>query len=81
MEFAVFTYNVNGQQYVDAYPTNNRPLSIFDGLAWLPVCAVSRNQARKRAYQIWIDATGKGFNRFPMSPIWERFHGVKRTKE
>lgn len=75
MEFAIFTYKVNGQSYIEAYPTNNRPSSIFNGIVFYHLIqADSRNQARKAAYKIWIDQTGNGFNKFPVSPIWESFN-------
>ena len=28
----------------------------------------SRNQARRYAYRLWINATGKGYNKYPLSP-------------
>ena len=27
-----------------------------------------RNQARRYAYRLWINATGKGYNKYPISP-------------
>ena len=71
VKFAIFTYMANGQQYVEAYPTNNRPSDIFDGLDFDLVCAVSRNQARKLAYKKWVDPTGAGFNNFPRIHTWD----------
>ena len=28
----------------------------------------SRNQARRYAYKLWIDPTGKGYHKYPISP-------------
>ena len=65
----IFYYVLNGQEYVEAYPIHNISMP-YDSL--LPndcphafmVCA-SRNQARKEAYKLWIDSSGRGFNKMP----------------
>ena len=67
--FHIFYYVLNGQEYVEAYPIHSLKYP-YDSL--LPndcphafmVCS-SRNQARKEAYKLWIDSSGRGFNKMP----------------
>ena len=75
--FFIFPYTVKGVKYVEAYPIHMdkwgdtdyihilvQALSSFALITTKP----SRNQARKLAYKLWINPTGKGYNRFPFSP-------------
>jgi len=75
-EYVIFKYQVEGQDYVEAYPIHSesvRGLIMFGSLEmtysgeWGMVTSESRNQARKAAYINWIDWTAKGFNHFPIS--------------
>lgn len=67
--FLIFYYVLNGQEYVEAYPVHSLSMP-YESL--LPndcprafmVCN-SRNQARKEAYKLWIDSSGRGFNKMP----------------
>jgi len=69
--FLIFYYVLNGQEYVEAYPIHDMA-HIFSITTALPndcpyafmVCS-SRNQARKEAYKLWIDSSGRGFNKMP----------------
>lgn len=70
ISYIIFPYHIDGEDYVEAYPLNNRPL--FQITARLPSCLIitapSRNQARKAAYKKWIRNDGKGFNKLSRSP-------------
>tara|TARA_R110002020_G_scaffold245792_4_gene459499 strand:+ start:1052 stop:1291 length:240 start_codon:yes stop_codon:yes gene_type:complete len=67
--FLIFYYVLNGQEYVEAYPVHDISVP-YESL--LPndcphafmVCS-SRNQARKEAYKLWVDSSGRGFNKMP----------------
>ena len=73
--FYIFPYTVKGVKYVEAYPIHKwgdsdyipgfiEALPSFRLITLKP----SRNQARLFAYKLWINPTGKGYNRFPFSP-------------
>jgi hypothetical protein len=71
-QFLVFAYSVEEQKFVEAYPTHDRNESAY--IALLPdntphniIEAPSRTLARKWAYVKWIDNSGEGFNRLPIS--------------
>jgi hypothetical protein len=73
--FYIFPYIVDGVQYVEAYPIHggeeyNTSIPSFRLITLKP----SRNQARKLAYKLWINPTGKGYNRFPFSPTSDNFY-------
>ena len=75
--FIIFPYYVGGRQYVEAYPVHPGALftisdsisnsSSFPGYRVITL-KPSRNQARLFAYKLWINPTGRGYNRFPFSP-------------
>jgi len=75
-EYIIFKYQVDNQDYVEAYPIHRRSMrgrlvwgameTAYSG-EWGLVTSESRNQARKAAYINWIDWTAKGFNHFPIS--------------
>lgn len=73
MRYIIFPYEYEGLPYIDAYPIH---LSVdmiakqLEGtsISYLIVEAPSRTQARKEAYKLWIDSTGKGFNKMPLRP-------------
>jgi len=72
--FYIFPYTVNGVKYVEAYPIHS--WGVYNDMVYvenipsfrLITLKPSRNQARKLAYKLWINPTGKGYNRFPFSP-------------
>jgi hypothetical protein len=71
MRYLIFPYTHDGQQYVEAYPTTDPALLaqfLPTDIVWASYDAPSRNQARRKAYEVWIDATGKGFNALPYRP-------------
>ena len=72
---------VNGVKYVEAYPIyfTGGELDYISLLQAIPPFHLitikhSRSQARKLAYKLWINPTGKGYNRFPFSPTSDRFY-------
>ena len=69
----VFHYHHEGIEYVDAYPVHQGMSMKLD--TYLPmdvtytyVVAESRNQARRQGYELWVEPTGKGFYKMPLSP-------------
>ena len=71
--FMVFHYHHEGIEYVDAYPVHQGMNMKLD--TYLPmdvkyayVVAESRNQARRQGYKLWVEPTGKGFYKMPLSP-------------
>lgn len=69
----VFHYHHEGIEYVDAYPVHQEMNMKLD--TYLPmdvkytyVVAESRNQARRQGYELWVEPTGKGFYKMPLSP-------------
>jgi len=69
----VFHYHHEGIEYVDAYPVHQEMNMKLD--TYLPmdvkyayVVAESRNQARRQGYKLWVEPTGKGFYKMPLSP-------------
>jgi len=75
-EYVIFKYQVEGQDYVEAYPVHTsdslgrvlwQALIMAGPHVLAMVTSESRNQARKAAYINWIDWTAKGFNHFPIS--------------
>ena len=70
--FMVFHYHHEGIEYVDAYPAHGGNMKLD---TYLPmdvefayVVAESKNQARKQGYMLWVESTGKGFYKMPLSP-------------
>ena len=66
---------VNGVKYVEAYPIHFTGgeldyISLLQAIPPFHLITIkhSRSQARKLAYKLWIDSTGKGYNTFPFSP-------------
>jgi hypothetical protein len=56
--FLTFAYTVDGNQMVEAYPVDDKPLGMVirqlpDTVARIIVLTPSRNQARKLAHMIW----------------------------
>ena len=70
--FMVFHYHHDGIAYVDAYPTHGIGTDISQSLPpeipYVFIVSPSRNQARKEGYKLWINASGKGFNKMPLRP-------------
>ena len=71
--FMVFHYHHEGIEYVDAYPVHqemNMKLDIYlpMDVKYAYVVAESRNQARRQGYELWVEPTGKGFYKMPLSP-------------
>ena len=71
--FMVFHYHHEGIEYVEAYPVHQEMNMKLD--TYLPmdvkyayVVAESRNQARRQGYKLWVEPTGKGFYKMPLSP-------------
>ena len=69
----VFHYHHEGIEYVDAYPVHQEMNMKLD--TYLPmdvkyayVVAESRNQARRQGHKLWVEPTGKGFYKMPLSP-------------
>ena len=77
--FYIFPYIVNGVKYVEAYPVHNGGANYMAYIESIPSYRLitikpSRNQARKLAYKLRKNPTGKGYNRFPFSPTSDNFH-------
>ena len=77
--FYIFPYIVNGAKYVEAYPVHNGRDNDIPYIESIPSYRLltikpSRNQARKLAYKLWVNPTGRGWNRFPTSPTYDNFH-------
>jgi len=68
--YLIFPYQHEGKKYVEAYPLHHdiRELLTVAPVYRLFTTKVSRNQARKYAYKLWIHPTGKGYNKQPISP-------------
>jgi len=70
--FIVFHYVYEGIKYVDAYPTHGVGTEIAQSLPpeipYTFIVSTSRNQARKEGYKLWINSSGKGFNKMPLRP-------------
>ena len=72
--FYIFPYTVNGEKYVEAYPIHS--WGVYNDMVYvenipsfrLITLKPSRNQARKYAYKLWINPSGKGYNKYPISP-------------
>ena len=67
--FFIFYYTLNERKYVEAYPAHDTSYPYASLLphgipSALMVCN-SRTQARREAYKLWIDPSGKGFNNMP----------------
>ena len=77
--FYIFPYTVDGVQYVEAYPIHGG-LEHIDSIPGFRLITLkpSRNQARKLAYKLWINPTGKGYNRFPFSPPSIAYHKERK---
>jgi len=73
MGFIGFSYIHQNKVYVEAIPDWGNPDFVIQYLPsdipWLTIFAPSRNRARRRMYEIAVDASGVGFNRMPLSPI------------
>ena len=67
--YLIFYYVHDGQDYVDAYPVHGLHLRydtfLLPEMPRAYVVSNSRNQARKEAYKLWIDPSGRGFNKHP----------------
>ena len=65
---------VGGVKYVEAYPIYGGQ-EYIDSIPSFRLITLkpSRNQARKLAYKLWIDSTGRGYNSFPFSPASEAY--------
>ena len=65
--YLVFPYVIDGQNYVEAYPIHAPNMNIShclpEDMPYTYVNAVSRNQARKAGYRLYVDSSGKGFNK------------------
>ena len=78
--FYIFPYTVNGVKYVEAYPIHkdggDNDMAFIESIPSYRLLKLkpSRNQARKLAYKLWINPTGKGYNRFPFSPTSDKFY-------
>ena len=68
--YLIFPYVHNGKTYVEAYPVHHdmEQLQKTAPVYRLFTTKRSRNQARRYAYKLWIDPTGKGYNKYPISP-------------
>jgi len=68
--YLIFPYEHKGKKYVEAYPLHHeiRELLTVAPVYRLLTTKRSRNQARKYAYKLWIHPTGKGYNKYPISP-------------
>ncbi len=73
-EYCIFHYLIEDQDYLDAYPLDGQSHETV--VEWLGIpespvinhhfcIAKSRNQARRLAYKLWIDESGKGFYQLP----------------
>lgn len=73
--FYIFPYLYMGRMYVEAYPIHGG-MEYIDSIPRFRLITLkpSRNQARKLAYKLWINPTGKGYNRFPFSPTSDNFY-------
>jgi hypothetical protein len=67
--FFIFYYVRNGQKYVEAYPAHDLKYSyeslLPEGMPSTFMICNSRTQARREAYKLWIEPSGKGFNKMP----------------
>tara|TARA_R110002020_G_scaffold49476_2_gene140732 strand:- start:1199 stop:1444 length:246 start_codon:yes stop_codon:yes gene_type:complete len=65
--YLVFPYEIDDQQYMEAYPVHGYPYPskyLPDDMPYTHVMAVSRNQARKAGHSLFaflIKDTNKGF--------------------
>jgi len=68
--YLIFPYEHEGKKYVEAYPLHHdiRELLTVAPVYRLLTTKRSRNQARKYAYRVWINPSGKGYNKYPISP-------------
>ena len=68
--YIIFPYEHEGKKYVEAYPLHHeiRELLTVAPVYRLLTTKKSRNQARKYAYKIWINPSGKGYNKYPIAP-------------
>tara|TARA_R100000306_G_C4306410_1_gene107867 strand:+ start:170 stop:415 length:246 start_codon:yes stop_codon:yes gene_type:complete len=66
--FLIFPYEHEGNKYVEAYPMHNIDVLKYAPSYYSFVSSPSRNQARKYAYKKYIDSTGMGFKKLPISP-------------
>lgn len=68
--YLIFPYTHNGKRYVEAYPVHHSMKQLQEAAPAYRQFTTkkSRNQARRYAYKLWIDATGKGYNKCPISP-------------
>ena len=71
-EYLIFHYQIEGQDYVEAYPVQHDRASLMYDMyfsnrvqSYSFISAPSRNQARRAAYTNWIQADGVGFNQLP----------------
>lgn len=70
-EYVGFIYQHNNKMYVEAIPTFGDIDFVTRGLPpiirQVIIFAPSRNQARRRMYELTINPMGNGFNKFPLN--------------
>ena len=66
--FLIFPYEHKGEKYVEAYPFHSLDVLRYAPAYYSFTKQPSRNQARKFALKKYINGTGIGFKKLPISP-------------